>query len=90
MRLIMRYDWCVPYQASGVGTIPFEYESKEKAIKDFIDAIEEAFIDEKDDFIFLGKEFSVRDFTYENGEIFMPGFYSLEEWFEKYKIGETK
>ena len=56
-KLILRYDWCVPYEASGTEVIPFEYESLERAYVDFCDLQEKA----EYYFRFLGHEFNISD-----------------------------
>jgi hypothetical protein len=73
-KLILRHDWNIPYEASGTIVIPFEYESLEHAYVHFCD------LREKDEyfFCFLGHEFNKSD---ENVE-----FFTLEEWFERYKF----
>jgi hypothetical protein len=73
-KLILRYDWCVPYEASGTEVIPFEYESLERAYVDFCDLQEKAGYF----FWFLGHEFNKSDKDVK--------FFTLEEWFERYKF----
>lgn len=73
-KLILKYDWRVPYEASGTEVIPFEYESPERAYVDFCD------LQEKSEYFFwfLGHEFNKSDKDVE--------FFTLEEWFERYKF----
>jgi hypothetical protein len=72
-KLVLQYDWCVPHEAFGTETIPFEYESLESAYVDFWTLQENA----EYFFSFLGREFE-KDV---DAKIF-----TLEEWFETYKI----
>lgn len=73
-KIVMRYNWCVPYEASGTETIAFNYVSKEQAYVDFMTKWEKG-----KSFEFLGREWcpckNTTDF----------GFYDLEEWFDKFK-----
>ncbi|MDB4314466.1 hypothetical protein N9955_00395 [bacterium] len=78
MKLIIVYDWCVPYEASGTETLPFEYESKEQAFVDFFELVEK----KKDLFEFAGKKWFTDD------DFDSVKFYDLEEWFEIYKARE--
>ncbi len=74
-KLVLRYHWCVPYEADGDETIPFEYESKEQAFVDFHELREGSIWE----FEFLGENFNPSDTA--NVE-----FLTLEEWFERYKL----
>jgi len=74
-KLVLRYHWCDPYVAEGDVIIPFEYESKEQAFVDFMELRENT----DWEFRFLGERFEVDDT--EDVE-----FFTLEEWFEKYKL----
>jgi len=76
MKLVMRYNWCVPYEADGTEVIPFEYSSKEDAFIDF-ETIKE---NSEHGFEFFGHFFDL-----ENAE--ETEFFELEEWFERYKLG---
>jgi hypothetical protein len=51
MKLILRYNWCIPYEGSGTETIPFEYSSKEDAFVDFFELKEKA----EHEFTFAGR-----------------------------------
>lgn len=73
-KLILKYDWCDPYVASGTVVIPFEYESPEQAYVDFDD------LRDKSEFYFefLGHEFNKSDTDIE--------IFTLEGWFERFKL----
>jgi hypothetical protein len=74
-KLVLRYYWCIPYEASGEVNHPFEYESKEQAFVDFTELLEKSDYD----FEFLGENFDTRDAK-------SAEFFTLEEWFERFKI----
>lgn len=74
-KLVLRYHWYVPYEADGDEIIPFEYESKEQAYVDFMEMVEKAEWNVE----FLGKNIEAQ--FAKDAE-----FFTLDEWFEKYKI----
>jgi hypothetical protein len=74
-KLVLRYHWYIPYEADGDEIIPFEYESKEQAFVDFMELRENT----DWEFYFLGKRFEV-------GATKDAQFFTLEEWFERYKL----
>jgi hypothetical protein len=74
-KLVLRYYWYIPYEAGGEVNHPFEYESKEQAFVDFMELREDA----EWDFEFLGQIFDVNDTE-------DVQFFTLEEWFERYKL----
>ncbi len=73
--------------------IPFEYESKEKFLYDFMSLILESVKDSKYVFKFENKEFNIMHFGYlksdgdiQSFEYVEPNVYELEECFYKNKI----
>lgn len=76
MKLILRYNWNIPWTASGTEIIPFEYSSKEDAFVDFFELKEKA----EHEFTFAGQ----RWFTNEDLENDVQ-FFELNEWFQLYK-----
>ena len=74
-KLVLRYHWVFPYEAEGDVILPFEYESKEQAFVDFMELREDA----EWEFEFLRQRFDVNDT--EDVE-----FFTLDEWFERYKL----
>ena len=68
------------YESNWVNTIPFEYESTDKAICYFYEKISK-----KRNFKFFGQTFYYREWEYSGGDkvsYHCPRFYTLEEWFE--------
>lgn len=74
-KLILRYHLYIPYEADGDEIIPFEYESKEQAYVDFMEMVEKTEWEVE----FLGRFIEVK--FAKDAQIF-----TLDEWFEKYKV----
>lgn len=84
MKLVLRFNNCVPYEASWTETYPFEYESIEKAENDFFKLCWEARIKGKDfNFAGLSVEFDPSIFITKN-EYYGPQIFTIEEWFKHY------
>jgi hypothetical protein len=98
-KLVLLYNRSDGYTFSVIETIPFKYESKEKAEYDFLEKWEEFHnnlnkSNTSCDIKFAGIDIDLHDFTiYEKDKktkdykpIFIePGIFELEEWFDKYK-----
>ncbi len=84
-RLVLVYNWCVPYEASGTETIPFEYASKEDAYVDFMTAFEST--QQRGDYNFKWLD---RDWTPESDLPDTVRFFTIDEWFNRYKISPPK
>jgi hypothetical protein len=74
-------------------SIPFEYESKEKFLYDFMSLILDSVKNSQYVFKFKNKEFNILNFGYlkldgdiKSFEYIEPNVYELEEWFHKNKI----
>lgn len=78
MKIVMVYTYTDGCTYSCQNTIPIEYDSPEAALCDFI---EKAY---SDNFNIFGIDFYKYDFI-EGDEFYPPEFYSLEEWFDKFK-----
>ena len=84
MKLILVYNWDIPWEASGTDTLPFEYSSKEQAFVDFFQAKEDTKNQEKFDFYFLDRRWN----AYEDLESAVK-FFELDEWFDNYKLDNS-
>lgn len=95
MKLVMRYS----AENEGKCILPFEYASIEKFKGDFEKTVKSsakngkvtkrspgAYIDGS--FILLGEEFNCKDFLKLDGRYFGPEVDSLEDWFDKNKLGK--
>lgn len=88
MRLVFIYHWCIPYEAEGTETIPFEYSS----IEDFQFFVLEKIAEiksKKDCFGYsshyielFGYNMLIEEIEYNINHIVI----SLEDWFDKKKI----
>ena len=83
MKLVMCYVKTDGATYSYDVILPFEYESFEQAYGDFIHLLHSG----KQTFYFVGYEFYLYDFKDSSDEIFPPDFYTLEHWFETFKLG---
>lgn len=95
MKLVMCYNQSDVCTYSFDRTIPIEYESEEALLCDFEDACMKANEENIGMFKFLGEDFLTRDFVdslYEKGGDVkcMPDIYTLEDWFDTFKIPEGK
>jgi hypothetical protein len=82
MKIVMHYNEGDGCTYSCDVNLPFDYDSPEQALVDF----EDLFHRSGGLFVFMGQEFFKETFM-EAGRVFLPSFYTLEEWFETQKIG---
>jgi len=83
-RFIFEYHWCIPYEASGINTLPFEYESIIKFQCDILDEIKNA-KDGYEPINILGLQVYPDGFDDLEQQL-ETNVYSLDEWFNKNKI----
>ena len=91
MKLVMQFTCGDGYTCSWTETLPFEYESEERALVDLHDLINEY---ENEDFYFAGHKFNRS--TFDDGSFgwdkpfnsaCLPNIMTLEKWFEENKTG---
>lgn len=91
MKIVMTYDVTDGCTYSCEVTLPLEYDSPEQAKLDFEAAFNAANVIDPvtgyfhGTFMMFGQEFFVVTFKYE-GEVTLPNFYSLDEWFNIHRI----